>query len=162
MPTGKMGTFTAMIGALALTTVLMSGESRADSRNEKLIDARQGYYQVIRHNAGILFGMAKGDIAYDAATAQAAADNLVLMTRVDVGSMWVAGTSKEEMPGKTRALKKIWETWPAIAEKSATWKDAVNAMAATASEGVDAIRARAGDLGAGCKGCHDTFRADRF
>lgn len=167
MPIQTMPARTAMTGVLAATaliaaTLTMSGDSLADSPKEQVIDARQGYYQVVRHNAGILFGMARGDITYDAASAQAAADNLVLMTKVDAGSMWVAGTSKEEMPGKTRALKRIWDTWPAIAGKSKAWEEAVTAMAATASDGLDAIRARAGALGAGCKGCHGTFRADNF
>ncbi len=135
---------------------------KADDALEGAIDARQGYYQLVRHNAGVLFGMAKGDIDYDVDMATTHANNLLMLTRVDVGSLYPAGSSKEEMPGKTRALKKIWDTYPAVVEKSKAWKDAVAAMAAVAGDGVDAIRATAGALGNGCKGCHDNFRAEKF
>lgn len=155
----KTAVFAASILSLG---AIVAGDARADGHLEKMIDARQGYYQVVLHNAGILFGMAKGDIEYDAGSAQNAADNIVKLTSLEVGSMWAAGTSKEEMPGKTRALKKIWDTWPAIGEKSAAWKKASADLAGSAGNGLDALRANIGALGASCKGCHDEYRAENF
>ncbi len=134
----------------------------ADGHLEDVIKARQGYYKLVSHNAGVLFGMAKGDIAYDAEAATTAANNLQTLTKLDVGSLYPAGTSKEEMPGKTRALKKIWDTYPAVLEKSKAWKAAVADMAAVAGNGLDAVRAKAGPLGNSCGGCHDNFRAKDF
>lgn len=153
--------------ALALPVLLatlggLPTDAKADEAMEKMINARQGYYQNVRHNAGILFGMAKGEVEYDAAMASTAANNLLLLSQMDTGSYWAAGSSKEEMPGKTRALKKIWDTYPAVGEKGKAFKEAVAAMAAAAGNGVDGIRANAGALGGSCKGCHDEFRAKEF
>lgn len=155
---------TALLTFPAALMLLISAQegTLADEATEKIIKARQGYYQVVSHNAGILFGMAKGEIGYDAAAASTAANNLLAISKLDVGTLWPAGSSKEEMPGKTRALKKIWDTYPAISEKSNAWKLAVADMASVAGDGLDAVRAKATALGGGCKGCHDNFRAETF
>ncbi len=148
--------------AVMLLVTGVQSVSHADESTEKIIKARQGYYQMVRHNAGILFGMAKGNIEYDAAAASSAANNLLALSKLDTGNLWPAGTSKEEMPGKTRALKKIWDTYPDIVEKSNAWKQAVADMASEAGEGLEAVQFWAGELGGGCKGCHDNFRAKDF
>lgn len=153
--------------ALALPVLLATlggvpADAKADEALEKMINARQGYYQNVRHNAGILFGMAKGAVEYDAAAASTAANNLLTLTKIDLGSYYAAGSSKEEMPGKTRALKKIWENFPEVAEKGKAFKEAVAAMAAVAGNGLSAVQGGAGALGGSCKGCHDNFRAKEF
>ena len=51
-------------------------------------------------------------------------------------------------------------TYPAIADAGKAYADAVNALAAEAGNGLDALRATIGDLGASCKGCHDDFRTN--
>lgn len=150
----------AAAAAIALT--VQPSVTFADEHAEKIVQARQGFYKLVSHNAGVLFAIAKGDAEYDQAAATTAAANLVTLTKMDLGSVYPAGTSKEEMPGKTRALKKIWDTYPAVAEKSKAWKAAIADMAAVAGDGADAIRAKAGALGASCKGCHDDFRAKDF
>ena len=129
---------------------------------EDAVEARQGYYQVVKHNAGMLFGMAKGDVAYDAATASAHAQNLSALSKLDTGSMWPQGSDKASLPGKTRALPVIWETFPAIMDKQADFVKASETLAANAGNGFDALRADVGALGASCKGCHDTYRAKDF
>jgi len=154
-----------ILASLGLVAAIVCGtavSANADEALEGKIKARQGYYQLVLSNAGPLFGMAKGDVEYDAAAASTAASNLKILSTLDTGSLWVAGTSKEEMPGKTRALKKIWDTYPAIGEKLEAFNNAVDAMAANAGSGLDGLRANIGALGAACKGCHDEFRADVF
>lgn len=136
--------------------------AHADKALEGKIKARQGYYQLISNNAGTLFGMAKGDIDYDAKTATTAANNLKTLMMLENGALWSPGTSKEEMPGKTRALKKIWDTYPAIADKGAALNKAIDAMAGSAGGGLDGLRANIGALGGACKACHDDFRAKNF
>lgn len=126
------------------------------------IKARQGYYQVIKHNAGALFGMAKGDIAYDAVQAAVYARNLEALAKMDTSSMWLPGSSKADRPGKTRALPVIWSTFPAIGEKAKAFQNASTNLAANAGGGLDQLRANVGALGASCKGCHETYRAKDF
>lgn len=152
----------ALLAVLLGVVPGITQEVRADEAMEDIIHARQGYYKLVRHHAGVLFDMARGDVAYNAEQATAHADNLLALSRMDTGSLWPVGSSKEDMPGKTRALKKIWDTYPDIVEKSNAWKAAVADMASAAGDGVDAIRARVGALGSGCKGCHDNFRARTF
>lgn len=149
----------AVLGGLLMS---ISAPALADKAAEGKIKARQGYYQLVLNNAGTLFGMAKGAVEYDAKMASTAANNLKILTTLETNSLWAPGTSKEEMPGKTRALKAIWDTYPAIGEKVGAYKKAVDALAANAGNGLDALRANVGALGGTCKACHDDFRADKF
>jgi len=126
------------------------------------IKARQSYYQLVKHNAGVLFGMAKGKIEYDADKASVHAANLDALAKMSVSSLWPAGSSKEDRPGKTRALPVIWSTFPAITEKADAFSKATATMAASAGEGLDALKGGIGTLGASCKGCHDDYRAKAF
>ncbi len=126
------------------------------------IKARQGYYQVVSHNSGALFAMAKGGIEYDADKALAHAKNLDALANMNNSSMWMPGSSKEDRKGKTRALPVIWTTFPAIGEKGQAFKDATANLVATAGDGIDSLRANVGPLGASCKGCHETYRAKDF
>lgn len=126
------------------------------------IKARQGYYQMLSANAGALFGMAKGEVAYDAAQASTHAQNLELLSQLNNSALWPAGSSNADRPGKTRALPVIWSTFPAIGEKAQAFNGAAATLAATAGGGLDSLRANIGALGASCKGCHDTYRAKTF
>ncbi len=114
--------------------------------------------QLRAFNAGPLFGMAKGQIEYDAALASKLAGNLKVLLDLDNGRAWAPGSHNEAYPGKTTALPKIWDTYPEIAEYGKNYAKAVNALAAAAGNGPDALRAAVGDLGKSCKGCHDDFR----
>lgn len=151
---------TALLGAAALAITLPT-LAQADSIDDA-IKARQGYYQMVKFNAGQLFGMAKGAIDYDAAAAANAAINIQALTNMDAGPMWPMGSSKSDRPGKTRALAEIWTTYPAIGEKSAAFKAAAATLASEAGNGLDALRANVGALGGACKACHDDFRAKDF
>ena len=141
--------------------VVMPTLSLADAIDDA-IDARRGYYQVVKHNAGMLFGMAKGDVAYDAEKAAGFARNLETLSKLDNSAMWPPGSSNADRPGKTRALPEIWSTWPAVSEKGDAYKEAVATIAETAGGGLDSLRANIGALGGACKACHDDFRAKNF
>ena len=158
----KANKITKTLVSASVLLAVVAAPALADKATEKMIKARQGYYQMVRHNAGPLIAMAKGEMEYDAEKATAAANNLKTLSMLDNSSLFAPGSSKEEMPGKTRALKKIWETFPAIGEKGKDYKMAVDAIAAGAGNGLDALRPLVKDLGASCKGCHDEYRADDF
>lgn len=151
-------TLVLVAGCLATTLAVPAFADNIDDA----IKARQGYYQLVKHNAGALFGMAKGDIEYNAEQAATHAANLDALAKLSVSSMWPAGSSKEDRPGKTRALPVIWSTFPAIGEKSKAFGDAAAKLSGSAGGGLDALRADVGALGASCKGCHDTYRAKAF
>jgi len=145
----------------AALAVALPAIAVADAADDA-IKARQGYWQVVSHNAGMLFGMAKGEIAYDAATAKAHADNLSALAAMDTGSMWPAGSDNVARAGKTRAMPVLWETFPAVMDKHAGFRAAAGTLAANAGNGPDALRANIGALGASCGACHDIYRAKNF
>ena len=154
----RFGTGLLAVAAFAIALpVTVSADAVEDA-----IKARQGFYKLVGANAGPLFGMAKGEVAYDAAQAQTFANNLVSLSNMDNGALWPAGSDKTAQPGKTRALPVAWETYPAIMDKHNAWKAAAADMAAVAGTGVDGLRSKIGDLGNACKGCHETYRAKDF
>lgn len=146
---------TAIIATIALVLPTIAA---ADAM-EDTIAARQGYYKLLGANMGVFAGMAKGEIEYDAAAAQTAADNIVTLTGYNLAHVYVAGTSADDYPDKTRALGKIWEDFPGVAEKGAALKAAAAEMQTVAGQGKEQMVAGLGKLGGACKDCHDNYRA---
>jgi cytochrome c556 len=145
-------------GLILLSASLAGPLAAASDPLEKAIKARQGEMQLRSFNAGPLFGMAKGDIDYDAKLATMLAGNLKLLLDLDNSRSWAKGSDNEAYPGKTTALPKIWTTYPEIAEYGKKYAAAVNELAAEAGNGRDALKSKIGALGKSCKGCHDEFR----
>ena len=146
------------IGLTIISLSFMLPAFAAKDPNLKLIQARQSEMQLKSFNAGPLFGMAKGQVEYNAELATMLANNLLLLTRLDMGRAWVKGTDNVAYKGKTEALPEIWTSYPKIAEKGKAYVKAVTELAAVAGNGADALKSKIGDLGKGCKGCHDDFR----
>lgn len=147
-----------IMGMVILGVTLAMPVFAAKDPNLGLIKARQGEMQLRSYNAGPLFGMAKGQIEYDAEKAQKLADNLKMLMDLDMGRAWAANTGNDKYPGKTTALPEIWTTYPEITEYGKRYSKAVNELAAAAGNGLDAMRSKIGALGKSCKGCHDDFR----
>lgn len=152
----------AVVGLVLAATVSIPVAIAAESAEEKAVKARQGYYKLVLLNAGPLFGMAKGDVDYNAEMAMTSANNLKALASMNVANMWPAGSDKASMPGKTRALAKIWADFPGVGEKAKAFGAAVDGLVANAGGGLDSLRGAVGPLGASCKGCHDNYRAKDF
>lgn len=146
-------------GAVAL--VGMSGAGLAD-KLEDAVKARQSYYQVVKFNAGPLFAMMKGSMDYDADAAQLHANNLKTLTALKNGAMWPKGSSKADLPGKTRALAAIWEAGSKVGEKGGDFRKAVAELADAAGQGKDAMAEKVKAMGAACSACHKEYRAKEF
>lgn len=130
--------------------------------HDKAIKARQSLMQLYSFNLGILAGMAKGKIDYDADAATAAADNLLAAVSMNQSAMWPAGSHSEDAANrKNRALEAIWTTYPKITEASKAMATAATDMQAVAGNGLDAVKGAMAAAGKGCKGCHDDFRAEK-
>jgi cytochrome c556 len=130
----------------------------AEDPNLKILKARQGEMQLRSFNAGPLFGMSKGKIEYDAELASTLANNLKTQLSLNMSRAWKEGTHNEAYPGKTTALPKVWTTYPEISNYGKKYKEAVNALAGAAGNGLDALKPKVSALGTTCKGCHDEFR----
>ncbi|MDH3714430.1 MAG: cytochrome c [Gammaproteobacteria bacterium] len=147
---------------MLLTTALCSPAiMAAPDANEKAINARRGEMQLRSFNAGPLFAMAKGKMAYDAKQASMHANNLSLLTKLNNGAAWPKGSDNKAYSGKTRALPKIWND-SNVGDKGKAYKNAVMSLASSAGNGLDALKSSVSELGKTCKGCHDDFRAEDF
>ena len=149
----------AIIAVAALVTV---SEPVFADPVEDAIKARRAYYQVVKFNAGKLFGIAKGKIDYDAKAAQTYADNLKSLANLNNSAMWIKGSDNDSAFGKTRALPAIWKSFPEVGEKSNALKSATAELAAVAGKDLDALRSKIGAVGEACKACHTKFRAKEF
>ncbi len=146
------------LGLLLIGLSLAAPAFAAKDPNIKAIKARQGEMQLRAFNAGPLFAMAKGKMAYDAELAAKLAGNLKLMLDLDNGRAWKKGSDNENYFGETTALPKIWTTYPEISEYGKKYAAAVKDLASVAGTGMDAMKSKVGPLGKSCKGCHDEFR----
>lgn len=150
-----------LFAAAALAVVSLSPAlTSADGHAEKAIKARKSLMQLYAWNLGLLGGMAKGAVEYDAEKAQAAANNLAVLVTMGDGRMWPQGTDSTAMPGKTRAKAEAWTTWPAIMEKDKAMREAAAKMAEVAGDGVEAIQANMKAVGGACGGCHKPYREE--
>jgi cytochrome c556 len=148
------------IGLLLIGLSITLTVVAAEDPKKSAIHARQGEMFIRAFNAGPLFAMAKGDMPYDAAMAKKLADNLKTLNQVDNGRAWMQGTSNKDYPDDTEALPEIWESDSEIRDKAKDYAKAVDALAAVAGNGREAMGEKVKDLGKACKGCHDDYRED--
>lgn len=144
----------------ALATVGAGATALAQAEVPPAVEARQGQFQIMALNIGVLGNMARGNAPYDAAQAQAAANNLVAISSIDQSFHWPAGTDNEVLEG-TRALPVIWEN---LGDVVSLWGDFGTAsvqLAAVAGDGLEAVQGAIGPVGESCGACHDTYRAPR-
>lgn len=100
----------------------------------------------------VLGGMAKGEVAYDAARAEAArAELLVLAAAVP------ALFKGAETDPLTEARPEIWDNWPDFEAKAMMAEEAVAAM--TVGDAQE-IAASLRPVGAACSACHELYRVD--
>ena len=153
--------FALMISCASLVTV-SSVHADDDDPIAKAIKARQSGFQLYSFYAGQLFAMAKGEQEYNADLASAMANNLVAVTNLSNGIMWLPESDNVARKGDTRAKPEIWAEGSNVGEKSQALKDAALAVSIVAGDGLDALRGEIGTVGDACKGCHDDFRAEDF
>lgn len=142
--------------AVAAATALMITPAFAQEIPQA-VKARQGQFNILALNLGILGGMARGTVDFDQETAQAAADSLVAVSMVKQHAMWPEGTSADEIDG-TRAKPEIWADMADFQSKWDAVGEAATAMQAAIGEGAEAIGPNMGPLGNACKDCHDSYR----
>jgi cytochrome c556 len=157
----KILSVVAVCSAVLLGPTIAVTQDKPDA-GEKAIATRQGYMKLVVWEAGPLFGMAKGEVAYDADAAAAHAANLKVLTGYPVTGLFVDGTSKADRPGKTRAKADIWQDRAKFETAFEDWQAAVAALAEVAGDGQPALAAAVGDLGKACGGCHKPFRHKDF
>ena len=150
--------------AMALAVFTGSGMASAQEDHSGAVKARQAYMQLNGFYMGQLAAVAKGQVPYDAAQATGIANSLLALASMDVGAMWPPGSGNDNpaLAGKTRALPEIWTTFPAVVEKADALSKALEAMVVAAGTDLAGLQGAFGAVGAGCGGCHRSFRAEKF
>lgn len=145
------------LSAAVIATPVVAQDQKA---LEGAVKARQAQMTLYAFNLGLLGGMAKGQIEYDAGKAQAAASGLAALVTLDDSRMWLPGTDNAAMEN-TRALPAIWAEGSDVGAKVEALGAAVTAMDAAAGQGLEPLQAAMGGLGGACGSCHKTYRAPK-
>lgn len=145
--------------AVCAATLLASPALAQDDFSD-VLKARQGQFRIMALNLGILGGMAKGEVDYDAEAAQAAADTLVAVSMIQQGPHWPEGSDEMAIDG-TRALPAIWENFDDFVTKWEGFGTAAANMQEVAATGQEALGPALGQIGDACKACHDDYRASQ-
>jgi cytochrome c556 len=133
--------------------ILAGGVALAGKATDPDAKARQ---DVMDANGGAmktLGGMAGGDVAFDAAAAQAA-----LKTLADDGATGIPAAFKAQGADdpESKAKAEIWTNWDDFLKKAKALGDAA---AATDGTTLDGLKAGMGAIGGACKDCHMTYKA---
>lgn len=139
-----------------LASALIAGPAVAQDANPA-IAARKAHMDLYAFNLGLVGGMARGNIEYDAEAAAAAAANLAALSKLDQSRYWPEGTSTLDS-GETRALPELWDNIPDAIAKGQALATAADALVAQAGGGLDALRAGLGPVGQSCGACHEAYR----
>jgi cytochrome c556 len=151
---------TKMAGAMILAFgigIMGAGAGFAAGSADDLINARQAEMKANMKAMKALVSILKGETPYDAATVQGAA-KLIKDARAEgeAGDVWNA-SAQAGTTVKSGAKPEIWTDPSGFA---AGWKKldaSVSALEASTDEA--SLKAAFPQLGAACKGCHETYRA---
>lgn len=146
--------------ALGATVVAGAGVAVAQDGKaaENAVKVRKAQMQIYAYNLGVLGAMAKGDLPYNAETAQNAANALNAASGMRIPGAWLPGTDNVSMTG-TRALPAIWENGDDVRAKAMTLWETSTDLADAAGMGLDQMKAAFGPVGGACGACHKAYRA---
>lgn len=134
------------------TAVLAATVSYAEgTRTDPNAIARAQTMDAIGGAMKVLGGMAGGEVAFDAAAAQAAKDAMVAAATAAPEVFKTQGAADPA----SEAKPEIWANWDDFAVKATALSDAANALDVTS---VETIGAGMGALGGACKACHTAYR----
>lgn len=154
----KFRNLVALTAGSAIALSISAGVTLAESAYDNQLKARKGQFNLLALNVGVLGGMARGNIDYDAALAQAAAENIVAIASINQVPLWPEGSDGMSIDG-TRALPDIWDNFGDFASKWGALATAAEGLPAAVGSGVAGIGPALGPIGGTCKDCHDTYRA---
>lgn len=136
---------------LAAGLVLVAGIAVAETAaTDPAVIARQDLMKTFGGAAKTLGGMAGGEVAFDAAAAEAAKAAL-LAGSAEIVAKFEANNAD---PG-SKSKPEVWTNWEDFAAKSKAMTDAATALDATS---VDGVKAGMAAIGGSCKGCHTAYR----
>ena len=146
-----------IIAAIVLALPTVGGAQSAD----EAVKARQDHMKSYGQSIGLLAKMAKGEVEYNPAEAQAAADTIAELSQKDQSGYWLPGTSTDDMPGVSRALPAIWVEGSNIGEIAGKLPPAALTLQQVAGSGRGEMAGALGDVGNTCNECHKSFQQEK-
>lgn len=137
---------------LLLGAMLMAGAAYAEgpaATNPDVI-ARQALMKSFGGAAKTLGGMASGEVAFDAAAAEAA-KQVIVAGAAEIGTKFTTNA----VDPATKAQPAIWAGWDAFLAKAQGLASASAALDVTSAETIGAGMA---GVGGACKACHTDYR----
>ncbi|RUO40514.1 cytochrome C556 [Aliidiomarina taiwanensis] len=151
----KLLPFVAVLG-LTCTAPLASADTFVDA--DDTVEYRQQAFSLIRDNFGIMAGMVRGEITFDATQFQQHADAVKHLAHIPLAGFSGAG---ENVTKDSAALPKIWQNWDDFNSKMDDLVNAAAELAEAAESGNIRTIAPKFIVTAGtCKQCHDNYKAD--
>lgn len=136
-----------LLKSLVVMGVVAGGAAYAESPREELMEEIGGVMKTLGQ-------MAKGDVAYDAAAAEAAKAALVEHAGMIPATFEAPPAEGEE----TESKAEIWTNWDDFVVKANALKTAAEGMDVASVEGIGAGMGAAGGT---CKDCHTLYRAQK-
>lgn len=137
---------------LVLGLIMMGGIAYAESKAaDPDVKARQELMQANGAAMGVLSGMAKGEVAFDASAAEAAKQALI----ADAAGIEAAFKNNASDP-ENRSKPEVWTNWDEFLADAKALGDAAAALDASS---LDGVKAGLGAIGGTCKDCHTEFKA---
>lgn len=146
-----------LLAATAAVFALGAVAQEAEDPFADMVEMRHGLMLQMATDVGKLGGMAKDEVAYDAAVATRAAENIAAIASVLSMDQFPAG-SEYKAAADSYALPAIWTTADDFLVKIADLNTAASAMKIAAATDLDGLKAGMGQLGAACSACHKAYR----
>ena len=122
------------------------------------LEFRQSIFKLVKSNVGVLGGMARGKVAFDAALVEKNATRITQLSKM-VPDYFAINTSNYDLD--TEALAKIWDNMDDFNSKAENLYVASMALQDAAKTGQEAATKKAiGGLFKTCKSCHDEYKQD--
>jgi cytochrome c556 len=135
---------------IAIVLACIATVAVAADATDPTVKARQELMDVIGGSTKVLGDMAKGEVAFDAAAAEAAKAAMIAASAEIAAKFEPQATDPE-----SEAKPEVWTNWDDFVAKG----NALNAAATAADvSSVEAIGASMGAIGGACKDCHSTYR----
>jgi cytochrome c556 len=152
-----MRKFSALSGVLALTLGLGAVVHAADDPYADQVETRHGLMLQMATDAKVLGAIAKGDTAYDAATATKAAQNIAAIASV-ISMVQFPKGSENGASSDSFAKPELWANEADFLQKITDLNKAAADMVTAAGTSGDAIKGAMAGLGGACKACHEAYR----
>ena len=141
-----------LISKLLVAGLVLAGGVALAEATDPDVKARQGLMDANGGAMKTLGGMASGEVAFDAAAAQAA-----LKTLTDNAAGIEAAFKNQGGEDPARKSKpEVWANWDDFLAKAKALGDAA---AAVDGSSLDGVKAGLGGIGGACKGCHEAYKA---